>query len=108
MNTRTSQREQVLASGVRSCWFVTTDGCPVSFFPFGRQAVSALRCAFSRVAPDGGSHGPSASITAEAARRDDRLEFCEIEFGDGPQCLGCGGVAEPVGQGVEPGHEFGL
>jgi hypothetical protein len=48
------------------------------------------------------------SIPAKAARRDDRLEFCQVEFSDGPQCLGCGGVAEPVGQGIEPGNEFGL
>jgi hypothetical protein len=52
MNTRTSQPEQVLASGMRSCWFVATDGCPVSSFPFGRQAVSAPCNAFSRAAPD--------------------------------------------------------
>ena len=108
MNTRTSQPEQVLASGMRSCRFVATDGCPVTFFPFGRQAVSAPRGAFSRAAPDWISPVHRISVTAEAARRDDRLEFREVEFGDGPQGLGCGGVAEPVGQGVVPGGEFGL
>src|SRR5229473_3799685 len=108
MNTRASQPEQVLTSGMRSCWFVATDGCPVSFFPFGRQAVSAPRGGFSRVAPDGVAPNPRISVTAKAARRDDRLKLGQVEFGDGPQGLGSGGVAEPVGQGIEPGGVFGL
>jgi hypothetical protein len=61
MNTLVSQHEQVLASGMRSCRFIAT---PVTFFPFGRQAV-------------------------------DRLEFSEVEIGDGLEGFGCGGVAEP-------------
>jgi hypothetical protein len=97
MNTRTSQREQVLASGMRSCWFVATDGCPVAFFPFGRQAVPAPRGAFSRAAPDGVSPHNRISIPAEATRRDDRLEFSEVEISDGLEGFGYGGVAEPVG-----------
>ena len=109
MNTRTSQPEQVLASGMRSCWFVATDGCPVTFFPFGRQAVSAPRGGFFPVwQPDGDPPDPRISVTAKAARRDDRLKLGQVEFGDGSQDLGCGGVAEPVGQSVEPGGVFGL
>src|SRR6185312_4648046 len=108
MNTRTSQPEQVLASGMRSCWFVATDGCPVTFFPFGRQAVSAPGGGFFPCDIRRGCSWPRMSVTAKAARRDDRLEFCQIEFGDGPQGLGRGGVAQPFGQGVVPGDEFSL
>jgi hypothetical protein len=84
MNTRTSQPEQVLASGMRSFWVVATDGCPVSSFPFGRQAVSAPRGAFPVRHQTGFLRYKRISITAEAARRDNFLEFREIEFGDGP------------------------
>jgi hypothetical protein len=97
-----------LASGMRSCWFVATDGCPVTFFPFGRQAVSAPGGAFSRGTSNRFPRPDRPSIAAEAAWWHDCLEFREVEIGDGLEGFGRGGVAEPVGQGVEPGNEFGL
>ena len=39
--------------GMRSCWFVATDDCPVSFFPFGRQAVSVPLDRFPAEIPRG-------------------------------------------------------
>jgi hypothetical protein len=108
MNTRTSQPEQVLASGMRSCWFVATDGCPVTFSLSVVKQSQRHAAVFSRVAPDGDPPDPRISVTAKAARRDDRLKLGQVEFGDGSQDLGCGGVAEPVGQSVEPGGVFGL
>ena len=55
-----------------------------------------------------GSSGSRISVAAKAARRDDRLKLAQVEFGNGPQGLGRGGVAQPVGQGVVPGGVFGL
>src|SRR4051812_15489409 len=103
MNIRTSQREQVLASGVRSCWFVATDGCPRHIFPFrSSSGVSATR-RISRGEPDRVLGYNRLSIPAKATRRNDGLEFSEVEIGDGLEGFGRGCVAEAVGQGIKPG-----
>src|SRR5271170_1028541 len=43
------------------------------------------------------------SVPAEAARRDDCLEFSEIEVADRLQCLGEGAIVQVLGQRFEPG-----
>ncbi len=42
------------------------------------------------------------SISAEAARRNDCLEFSEVEVADRVQCLGSGTVLEVLWQGFQP------
>jgi hypothetical protein len=108
MNIRTSQREQVLAAVCGHVGSSPMTVVPVTFFPSGRQAVSAPRSAF-RVGNQTGFLGYNRlSIPAKATRRDDGLEFSEVEIGDGLEGFGRGCVAEAVGQGIKPGDELGL
>ena len=48
------------------------------------------------------------SISAEAARRNDRLEFAEVQFADRAQRLGGRTILKAVGQTIEPGCILGL
>ena len=107
MNTRSRWPERALASGTRHGGLLPLTVVPSHFsleFVKRYQRLAAnfpRRCRMSFLV-----HGRS--IAAEAARRHDGDEFIEIQFDDGLQGRGGGGIAQTIRHGVVPGGIFGL